>query len=66
MMSNELTLTSSPKPDASSPQTELVQTLAEALAGRIGTQHSGCGHLSQNTGKAFTQLLMGKREATQK
>lgn len=65
MMSNELTLTSSPKPNPISPQAELVQTLAKALAGHIGTQHSGRGDLSQNTGKAFTQLLMEKHKATQ-
>lgn len=39
------------------------QTLAEALAGHIGTQHSGRGELSQNTGKAFTQLMAEKRKA---
>ena len=41
------------------------QTLAEALAGRIGTQHSGRGDLSQNTGKAFARLLMEKHKADQ-
>ena len=41
------------------------QTLAEALAGRIGTQHSGRGDLSQNTGRAFTRLLLEKHKADQ-
>ena len=31
------------------------QTLAEALAGHIGTQSSGRGDLSQKTGKAFAR-----------
>ncbi len=39
------------------------QTLAEALVGHIGTQQSGRGDLSQNTGKAFTQLMIEKRKA---
>ncbi len=39
------------------------QTLAEALAGHIGTQHSGRGNLSQNTGKAFTRLMVEKHKA---
>lgn len=38
-------------------------TLAEALVGHIGTQHSGRGDLSQNTGKAFTRLMVEKRKA---
>ena len=38
-------------------------TLAEALAGHIGTQQSGRGNLSQNTGKAFTRLMVEKRKA---
>lgn len=40
-----------------------IQTLAEALAGHIGTQHSGRGDLSQNTGKAFARLMVEKRNA---
>lgn len=47
-------------------QPQPVQTLAEALAGRIGTQHSGRGDLSQNTGKAFARLLAEKHKANQK
>ncbi len=39
------------------------QSLAEALAGHIGTQHSGRGDLSQNTGKAFARLMVEKRKA---
>ncbi len=39
------------------------QTLAEALVGHIGTQHSGRGDLSQNTGKAFAKLMVEKRKA---
>ncbi|MGI4787776.1 MAG: hypothetical protein ACRYFS_02885 [Janthinobacterium lividum] len=39
------------------------QTLAEALVGHIGTQHSERGDLSQNTGKAFTRLMVEKRKA---
>ncbi len=45
--------------DAESPQQDQpppVRTLADALAGRIGTQHSGRGDLSQNTGKALTRF----------
>ena len=34
------------------------QTRAEALVGHIGTQHSGRGDLSQNTGKVFTRLIV--------
>ena len=39
------------------------QALAQALAGQIGTQHSGRGDLSQNTGKSFTRLMVEKRKA---
>ena len=45
------------------PQEVPAQTLAEALAGHIGTQHSGRGNLSQNTGKAFARLMVEKRKA---
>ncbi len=45
--------------------TQLKQTLAEALAGHIGTQHSGRSDLSQNTGQAFTRLMIEKRKAGQ-
>lgn len=52
-----------PEPPAGEPPARPKRTLAEALAGRIGTQHSGRGDLSQNTGKAFTRLLLEKHEA---
>lgn len=39
------------------------RTLAETLAGHIGTQHSGRGDLSQNTGKAFARMMVEKRKA---
>lgn len=38
-------------------------TLADVLAGQIGTVHSGRGDLSRNTGKAFAQLMVEKRKA---
>jgi len=44
------------------PESKITHTLAEALAGHIGTQHSGRGDLSQNTGKAFTRLMVEKRK----
>lgn len=56
------------EPDTEAPpqkQSPPVRTLAEALAGRIGTQHSGRGDLSQNTGKAFARLLLEKHKADQ-
>ncbi len=43
--------------------TEEEPTLAEALVGHIGTQQSGRGDLSQNTGKAFARLMVEKRKA---
>lgn len=49
-----------PETEESVPPT---QTLAEALVGHIGTQHSGRGDLSQNTGKVFTQIMVEKRNA---
>lgn len=53
------------EPEATSPVDAAApkQTLAEALVGHIGTQQSGRGDLSQNTGKAFTQLMIEKRKA---
>ena len=66
MMSNESTPTSSQKADPLSAEAQPKQTLAEALAGHIGTQHSARGDLSQNTGKAYTLLLVDKRKAIQK
>ena len=52
-----------PEPPAEEVPARPKQTLAEALAGHIGTQHSGRGDLSQNTGKAFTKLMVEKRKA---
>ena len=54
---------SKPEPPAEEVSAHLGQTLAEALVGHIGTQHSGRGNLSQNTGKAFTRLMVEKRKA---
>lgn len=66
MTSNESTLISSQRVDPFPIEAQPEQTLAEALAGHIGTQHSGRGDLSQNTGKAFTRLLIEKRSAAQR
>jgi plasmid stability protein len=68
LVNSERRFNSSPQePDqlAEESRTRPKQTLAEALAGRIGTQHSGRGDLSQNTGKAFARLLMEKHKADQ-
>jgi hypothetical protein len=54
------------EPDTETPnqnQPPPVRTLADALEGRIGTQHSGHGDLSQNTGKAFARLMIEKHSA---
>lgn len=55
------------EPEPEQPAGEAVaqpkQTLAEALVGHVGTQHSGRGDLSQDTGEAFTRLMVEKRKA---
>jgi hypothetical protein len=50
------------EPDTETPN-QNQRTLADALEGRIGTQHSGHGDLSQNTGKAFARLMIEKHSA---
>ena len=52
-----------PEPLAKEVSARPKQTLAEALAGHIGTQHSGRGDLSQNIGKAFTRLMVEKHKS---
>ena len=56
-------LLAEPEPLPEEAPTPPQQTLAEALAGHIGTQHSGRGDLSQNTGKVFARLMVEKRKA---